>query len=246
MRISGGKATGSEPFGRCRKLGSRLPRWTAARRGEKVAVLMTRLRFPAEVDGLVGALKRLPGIGPRSASRIAVWLLQQGRAEALEGLSRALEAVEVVRLCPDCGFFASETAPPCAACDPQLRDQHAVCVVEQPTEVLALEQTGQFHGRYHCLGGRLAPLDDIGPEQLRLRPLLDLLRRGEVRELILATGADVEGEATASWLAELARSLLPDLAITRLAQGLPAGAGLEAADPLTLLRALSGRRGFGE
>lgn len=211
----------------------------------RLRIMSTRLRFPAEVDTLVAALKRLPGIGPRSASRIAVWLLQQGRAEGLQGLREALGAVEVVRLCPDCGFFATAAAPPCAACDPQLRDPQSVCVVEQPTEVLALEQTGQFHGRYHCLGGRLAPLEEIGPEQLRLRPLLDLLRRAAVRELLLATGADVEGEATAAWLAELAREIVPGLEVTRPAQGLPAGSGLEGADPLTLLRALSGRRGFG-
>jgi recombination protein RecR len=144
-------------------------------------------------------------------------------------------------LCPSCGFFASLAAG-CILCDNPARDLAVICVIEQATDILPLERTGAFKGHYHSLHGRLSPLDNIGPEDLRIAALLQRLRGGPVREIILATGSDVEGEATANYLAHAIGKDFPDITISRLAQGLPAGGGLDAADDLTLYRALSGRR----
>jgi recombination protein RecR len=198
--------------------------------------------FPEPVRQLIGELRRLPGIGPRSAERVAVWLLQNPKADP-GALASALQvARDLVRPCPVCGFFA--TADGCALCDDPGRDDLMLCVVEQATDVLPLERSGAFRGRYHCLGGKLSPLDRVSPDDLRIP---DLLRRldnqpeGEI-EVILALGSDVEGEATANYLADLLRGR--KLRLTRIAQGLPAGGGLEHADELTLMRAMQGRRGL--
>lgn len=200
---------------------------------------MKRTDFPEPVKALVAELKRLPGIGPRSAERIAVWLLQSTKSNSATLAESLLIAKEKVRPCPRCGFFA--TAEGCDVCDDPARDDHALCVVEQATDVLPLERSGAFRGRYHCLGGKLSPLDRVSPEDLRIPSLIRRIEAadGEI-EVILALGSDVEGEATANYLAELLRGR--NCRLTRIAQGLPAGGGLEHADELTLMRAMQGRR----
>ncbi|MEM1441844.1 MAG: recombination mediator RecR, partial [Verrucomicrobiota bacterium] len=200
---------------------------------------MANVDYPDPVKALIVHLKQLPGIGPKSAERIAVWLMQQGKevaspfAEVMEKAGR--EVIE----CAVCGFFSTvETG--CAICDGLERDESLLCVVEQPTDILPLERSGAFRGHYHSLRGRISPLDNVGPEDLRIRELLERLRSGSFTEVILALGSDVEGEATANYLAELLGSI-EGISITRLAQGLPAGGGLESADELTLMRAMQGR-----
>ena len=200
---------------------------------------MKRADFPEPVKALVAELKRLPGIGPRSAERIAVWLLQSPKANPAPLAEVLLVAKEAVRPCPVCGFFATEAG--CEVCDDPARDDSILCVVEQATDVLPLERSGAFRGRYHCLGGKLSPLDRVSPEDLRIPPLIRRIEAAvEEIEVILALGSDVEGEATANYLAELLRGR--NCRLTRIAQGLPAGGGLEHADELTLLRAMQGRR----
>jgi recombination protein RecR len=202
---------------------------------------MARIDFPEEVQLLVSHLKRLPGIGPKSAERIAVWLIGQD-SDFSNDLARAIEiSAEMVRACEVCGFFESSRGG-CQLCADDQRDETLICVVEQPTDVLPLERTGAFRGSYHCLGGRIAPLDGISPEDLRIAPLMERVNGGAVKEIILGVGSDVEGEATANYLAEMLAEKCPDVEVTRLAQGLPAGGGLDHADELTLYRALDGRR----
>lgn len=202
---------------------------------------MARADFPIPVKTLIAELKRLPGVGPRSAERIAVWLLQNPKADPAALSEALLEADEKIISCPVCGFFA--TSELCDVCNDPKRDETTLCVVEQATDVLPLERSGAFKGRYHCLGGKLSPLDRVSPEDLNIP---ELIRRvdatvGEM-EIILALGADVEGEATSNYLADILRG--KSAKVTRIAQGLPAGGGLEHADELTLIRALQGRRDF--
>lgn len=198
---------------------------------------MKRIAYPPAIQELIGELKRLPGIGPRSAERIALWMLQSRDARPLE-ISRVIREVhENIRACPKCGFFTMDAL--CEICSDSTRDAGQICVVEQPTEILPLERTGVFRGRYHSLGGRISPLDHVGPEDLRIDALVERIKAETPAEIILALGSDVEGEATANYLAALLREL--PVAVTRLAQGLPAGGGLEQADELTLSRALAGR-----
>lgn len=197
---------------------------------------MARIEYPEAVGALVEQLRRLPGVGPRSAERMAIWLLQSAKADPL-ALASALEKAKAeVLSCPTCGFFA--TAERCAICADPSREP-VICVVEQATDVLPIERSGVFKGRYHCLGGKLSPLDNVTPEDLRIGQLLRRIEAENVPEVILAPGSDVEGEATANYLASLLRGKCH---ITRIAQGLPAGGGLEHADALTLARALEGRR----
>ncbi|MBK1882879.1 recombination protein RecR [Luteolibacter pohnpeiensis] len=202
---------------------------------------MARVDFPEPVKALIAELKRLPGIGPRSAERMAVWFLQSPKAEPAALSQALLHAKESIVACPICGFFATKSF--CSVCDDLKRDDQMICVVEQATDVLPLERSGSFNGRYHCLGGKLSPLDRVSPEDLNISQLLQRIdaHRSEV-EIILALGSDVEGEATANYLADMLRG--KNCRITRIAQGLPAGGGLEHADELTLMRALQGRRSF--
>lgn len=201
---------------------------------------MRKAEYPAEIQHLVAQLKRLPGVGPRSAERMAIALLT-GKTQAALDLAQALEAAaRGVAACAECGFFQS-TAAACVLCGAPDRDATAVCVVEQPTDVIPLERTGAFRGLYHVLGGRLSPLDNVHPEDLRIAQLTRRISRGVIREVILAVGSDVEGEATAHYLSDHLAGH-EGLSITRLAQGLPAGGGLEHADDLTLYRALNGRQ----
>lgn len=197
---------------------------------------MARIEYPESVGALVDELKRLPGVGPRSAERMAIWLLQNPKADAAALAESVLKAKAEVRACERCGFFATEGR--CAVCDHPNREP-VLCVVEQATDVLPMERSGVFKGRYHCLGGRLSPLDNVTPEDLRIGSLLQRIEAEGVEEVILALGADVEGEATSNYLAGLLKNRCT---VTRLAQGLPAGGGLEHADALTLARAMEGRR----
>lgn len=202
---------------------------------------MARADYPLAVKELIDELRRLPGIGPRSAERMAVWLLQHPKANPVALGAAVTKAHETIIRCPVCAFFA--TAEGCGLCDDPSRDDTLLCVVEQATDVLPLERSGSFRGRYHCLGGKLSPLDRVSPEDLHIPELLKRIEssEGEI-EVILALGADVEGEATANYLAELLRGR--NCRLTRIAQGLPAGGGLEHADELTLMRAMQGRRSF--
>ena len=199
---------------------------------------MARIEYPESVGNLVDELRHLPGVGPRSAERIAIWLLQNPKADPLALASSLQRAKAEVMSCPTCGFFA--TSDRCAICADHSREP-VLCVVEQATDVLPLERSGVFKGRYHCLGGKLSPLDNVTPEDLSIGSLLRRIEEENVPEVILAPGSDVEGEATANYLASLLRG---KCLITRIAQGLPAGGGLEHADALTLARALEGRRGL--
>jgi recombination protein RecR len=198
---------------------------------------MKRIDYPAALKALIAELKRMPGVGPRSAERIALWMIQSRDARAGE-IARVIgEVTGSIRPCARCGFFTTESL--CEICADTARDAPAICVVEQPTEILPLERTGVFRGTYHALGGRISPLDHIGPDDLRIAALLDRIKTERPTEIILALGADVEGEATANYLAGVLRE--SGVQITRLAQGIPAGGGLESADELTLSRAMAGR-----
>lgn len=196
--------------------------------------------YPHPVRELITRLKRMPGIGTRGAERHALWFLQQARNEA-HALAAALKsAADEVGACPQCGFF-SLRGELCTACSDPARDTSLLCVVEQPTDVLPIERCGMFRGLYHCLGGKISPLDGILPEDLSVSGLLDRVRRTPGCEVILAVSSDVEGETTALYLAEQLSAM--DCRVTRLAQGMPAGAGLAQADAITLMRALEGRKG---
>ena len=203
---------------------------------------MSRADYPQPVIDLISKLKHLPGVGPRSAERIAVWLLQSPKSKPSVLADCLLAAEQNVTSCPTCGFFATESG--CTVCDDDSRDGAQLCVVEQATDVLPLERSGAFKGYYHCLGGKLSPLDNVTPEDLRISQLLRRLegRGDEEVEVILALGADVEGEATANYIAEMLAAKSGSYRITRIAQGLPAGGGLDHADELTITRALQGRR----
>jgi recombination protein RecR len=172
---------------------------------------------------------------------MALWLLRSPQTPSGDLAQALITAGTNVVLCPSCGFFASKAAG-CMLCGNPDRDGTMLCVIEQSTDILPLERTGAFKGKYHALHGRLSPLDNIGPDDLRIPALLQRLRTGQISEVILATGSDVEGEATAHYLVQSISQAFPQIIVSRLAQGLPAGGGLDAADDLTLFRALSGRR----
>ena len=179
----------------------------------------------------------MPGVGPRSAERIALWIVQ-ARENQPEQIAGAINATrQTVRSCTLCGFFA--TGELCEICADSSRAVDLLCVVEQPTDILPLEKTSAFRGRYHSLGGRISPLDHVGPEDLRIKQLLERVEKEKFSEIIFALAADVEGEATTNYLVDLLKDKGPNL--TRIAHGLPAGGGLESADELTLYQALSGR-----
>lgn len=198
---------------------------------------MPRAEYPAAIKTLIAELKRMPGVGPRSAERIALWMIQSRDSRSGEIARAIVEVGQNIRPCMRCGFFSTETL--CELCSDPARDAAQVCVVEQPTDILPIERTGAFRGLYHALGGRISPLDHIGPEQLRIDALIDRIKAEHPTEIILALGSDVEGDATSNYLADLLRE--HPVTVTRLAQGMPAGGGLESADELTLSRALAGR-----
>lgn len=194
--------------------------------------------LPDPVVRLVAALGRLPGIGPRSAERLALHLVQADPGGVRDLASLLVSARERIKTCSICGAL-SETEP-CDLCVSTSRDATLLCVVERALDVISLEKSGTFKGRYHVLGGKLSPLNGVGPEDLRIGELERRAATGEVREVILALGTDVEGDATGHYLAS--RLAACNVRVTRIAHGLPAGSGLEFADELTLSRALEGRR----
>lgn len=195
--------------------------------------------YEGPVQDLIDELGRLPGIGPKSAQRIAFHLLVAEPADVTR-LQEVLQKVkEGVVFCDICGNVSEETT--CRICRDTRRDKALVCVVEEPKDVLAIERTREFKGRYHVLGGALDPLSGVGPDQLRVRELLARIGQDDITEVIIATDPNTEGEATATYLVRMLRDF-PGLTVTRLASGLPMGGDLEFADELTLGRALSGRR----
>lgn len=189
------------------------------------------------VARLINELARLPGIGPKTASRLAYHLLRAPKEEAVALAESILDVKERVRLCSNC-FNTTETDP-CAICADAARDQ-VICVVEEPLDVIALERTGQFRGRYHVLHGAVSPVEGIGPEKLKIRELIERVTRDRPDEVIVATNLDLPGEATATYLHRLLAPL--GVTVSRPASGLPAGGDLEYADEVTLGRALTGRR----
>jgi len=197
--------------------------------------------YPAPVARLIEALQRLPGIGPKTAQRLAFFLLKRP-ADEVAGLAEALGQLKTLIVhCRVCFNVTQED--PCRICADPGRDGRALCIVEEPNDLLAIERTGEFRGRYHVLLGALSPLDGIGPEDLKVRELLLRLEREPVEEIILATNPSVEGEATALYLAKLLKPLTGR--VTRIARGLPVGGDLEYADEVTLSKALEGRREIG-
>ena len=198
---------------------------------------------PTTSDGralqrLLDELGRLPGIGPKSAQRIAYHLLEADTEEARRLSEAIMDVKRQVHFCPVC--FSYATRETCDICADGSRDQTTICVVSEPRDVAAIEKTGVFHGLYHVLGGVISPMDKIGPDQLHVRELLARLASNEVHEVILATNPDVEGETTATYLARIINPL--DVQVSRLASGLPVGGDLEYADEVTLGRAIEARR----
>ncbi|MHB1406121.1 MAG: recombination mediator RecR [Desulfitobacteriaceae bacterium] len=196
---------------------------------------MDLLNYPQPLADLIGSLARLPGIGPKTAGRLAFYLLQE--PETAQALAQSImKAKEKIKRCSVCSNFTEHD--PCALCQSERRDRTVLCIVEHPRDVAALEKTGEFKGLYHVLQGVLSPMEGIGPEQLTVQ---QLLRRLEgVQEVIMAVNPTVEGEATALYLARLLKPL--GLKVTRIAHGLPVGGDLEYADEVTIARALEGRR----
>ena len=195
--------------------------------------------YEGVVQDLIDELGRLPGVGPKSAQRIAFHLLATDPADIARLQDVLGKVKEGVQFCEICGNVSEH--PTCRICRDERRDLTVICVVEEPKDVLAVERTREFKGRYHVLGGALDPLSGIGPEQLRMRELLKRIGEADISEIIIATDPNTEGEATATYLVRMLRDF-PGLSVTRLASGLPMGGDLEFADELTLGRALSGRR----
>jgi len=194
--------------------------------------------YEGVVQDLIDELGRLPNVGPKSAQRIAFHLLAADAADVRRLAQVLLEVKEKVRFCSICGNVAE--ADECRICQDPRRDRNVICVVEEPKDVVAIEKTREFRGRYHVLGGAISPIEGVGPDDLRVRELMTRLADGTVNELILATDPNLEGEATATYLARLVKPM--GLRVTRLASGLPVGGDLEYADEVTLGRAFEGRR----
>ena len=194
--------------------------------------------LPEPIIALNAALAKLPGVGPRSAERLGLYLVQAEVAQVRQLADVMLAARERIRFCDICGALTEKS--PCALCDDPRRDAALVCVVERAVDILSIEKSGTYRGKFHVLGGKISPLDGVEPDDLRIAGLERRLGAEPIRELIIALGTDVEGDATSHYLAKrLARK---GLKISRIAYGLPAGSGLEFADELTLSRALEGRR----
>lgn len=194
--------------------------------------------YEGVVQDLIDELGRLPGVGPKSAQRIAFHLLQADPADVQRLVHAITEVGEKIRFCSVCGNVSADEQ--CRICRDPRRDPGLICVVEESKDVVAIERTREFRGRYHVLGGAISPMDGVGPDDLRIRELMQRLASDEVQEIILATDPNLEGEATATYLARLLKPM--GLRVTRLASGLPVGGDLEYADEVTLGRAFEGRR----
>lgn len=194
--------------------------------------------YAPPIARLLEELERLPGVGPKSAQRIAYYLLRSDEEVARRLAEALIEVKRSIHFCPRCFDFAEGDV--CEVCGDPERDASVICVVEEPRDVVAIERTGEFGGLYHVLGGVISPVDGIGPEQLRVRELLDRIAEGGVTEVVVATNTTVEGETTALYLARMLKPL--GLLVTRIASGLPVGGDLEYADEVTLGRALEARR----
>jgi len=194
--------------------------------------------YEGAIQELIDELGRLPGVGPKSAQRIAFHILQSESADIQRLVEAIREVKEKVKFCEVCGNVSEDVQ--CRICRDPKRELHAICVVEESKDVQAIEKTREFRGRYHVLGGAISPIEGIGPENLRIKELMTRLADGAVTEVILATDPNLEGEATATYLARLIKPL--GLTVTRLASGLPVGGDLEYADEVTLGRAFEGRR----
>lgn len=194
--------------------------------------------YEGAIQDLIDALGRLPGIGPKSAQRIAFYILQSENEIALNLVEAVRTVKERVKFCSICGNVSEDDE--CKICKDPRRDTSQICVVEESKDVIAIERTREFRGKYHVLGGAISPIDGIGPEQLRIRELMQRLSDSAIQEVILATDPNLEGEATATYLARMIKPL--GISVSRLASGLPVGGDLEYADEVTLGRAFEGRR----
>ena len=196
--------------------------------------------YAPPVQRLITELSKLPGVGGRTAQRLAFHLLRSSEEDALALAEAIREVKERIGLCEVC--FNLADGPRCRICSDERRDPHVICVVEEPSDVISIERTHEFAGRYHVLGGALSPIDGIDPEDLRIAELYARVREGTIREVVIATNPTTTGEATALHIADGLRDADPEVTVTRLASGLPVGSDLEYADELTLGRALAGRR----
>ena len=196
------------------------------------------MRYAPPIARLLEELERLPGVGPKSAQRIAYWLLTAESADAERLAAAITEVKRTIHFCPVCFNFAEGDL--CSVCADPERDLTKVCVVEEPRDLVAVDRTGEFHGLYHVLQGAISPIDGIGPERLRVRELIDRVGSGTITEVVIATNPNVEGETTALYLARLIKPL--GITVTRIASGLPVGGELEFADEVTLGRAMEARR----
>ena len=196
------------------------------------------LTYPQPILKLISELARLPGVGPKTAQRLAFYLLSRDKLQVMELAKAITEAKDKVTYCPTC--FNLAEGGKCALCTQLGRRTELLCVVQDPRDVAAIERTHDYRGQYHVLHGAISPMDGIGPEQLKIRELMSRLQGGDVKEIILATNPNIEGEATALYLARLIKPLA--IKVTRLAHGLPVGGDLEYADEMTLARALENRR----
>ncbi len=194
--------------------------------------------LPDAITNLIAALGKLPGIGPRSAERLALFLVQSESSAVRDLANMLVQAREKVKLCSICGALTEYD--PCAVCSDARRDASIICIVERPTDILSIEKMAGFRGKYHVLGGKISPLNGVEPEDLRIAELEQRMTREPIKELILALSTDVEGDATSFYLAKRWKD--KDIKVSRIAYGLPAGSGLEFADEITLSRALEGRR----
>ena len=196
------------------------------------------MMYEGAIQDLIDELGRLPGIGPKSAQRIAFHIIQSEHVDTSRLVEVLRTVKEKVKFCKECGNLSEEEL--CRICRDERRDKNVICVVEESKDVIAIEKTREFRGRYHVLGGAISPIDGIGPEQLRIKELLTRLQNAEIEEIIIATDPNLEGEATATYLSRMLKPL--GIKISRLASGLPVGGDLEYADEVTLGRAFEGRK----
>ena len=194
--------------------------------------------YEGAIQDLIDELGRLPGIGPKSAQRIAFHIIQSEHVDTSRLVEVLRTVKEKVKFCKECGNLSEEEL--CRICRDERRDKNVICVVEESKDVIAIEKTREFRGRYHVLGGAISPIDGIGPEQLRIKELLTRLQNADIEEVIIATDPNLEGEATATYLSRMLKPL--GIKISRLASGLPVGGDLEYADEVTLGRAFEGRK----